>query len=359
MGMTEITIELKALANTSTIRSERGIVCLILDEPTVTGVHTYSRLRNVTDSYSANNKAIITRCFSTRGVKILKVVCYNSAATEPETVDVALTALDGVKFNYLADPFANEADNLKIATFIKAQREANNILVKSVLNNHASDYEGDINFINSQVIMADNTVYTGAEFTVDVACVAANCGLTNSLTNMAISDVKSVDVVGSDLDTLVEAGKLFLFYDNDLEQVVFSRAVNSKTTLSANEKESLKKIRIIDILDMVRDDMKVTFKKHYQGQVGNSLANKKLLVSAYNVYLRGLATAGALSNTQLSYVELDVEAAAAYLETEKSYDCSAMTDAEILAIDTDNKVFIKGKVYILDAMEDLDLVLQY
>ena len=360
MGMQSIVIALKALATSATTRSKRGIVCLILDDPTVTGIHTYTKLKNVTDTYSAENKAIITRCFSGRGAKTLKIACYNSAATTPETIDVALSALDGVKFNYMACPTVSEdADKLKVATFIKAQRTANNILVKVVLNNYVGDFEGVINFINNTITMSDGTIYTGSQFTVDVACLAANCSLTSSLTNLAISDIKSVDVVGTDLDDLVDEGKLFLFYDNDLESIVFSRAVNSKTTIGTNEKESLKKIRVIDILDMIRDDVKVTFKTNYQGKVSNSLANKKLLVSAYNTYLRGLVKEGALSDSQTSYFELDVDATSNYLEDEKGYDCSSMTDVEILNIDTDEKVFIKGIAYILDVAEDLALELNY
>src|SRR5471030_1436292 len=129
MSMQKITIELKALASSGAIRSERGIVCLVLDDATVTGLHTYTKLKNVLDNYSEANKAVITRCFSDRGIKTLKVVCYNSGAGTAETIDIALTLLNEVKFNYLACPSATDGDNAKISTFIKDQRKNNNILV--------------------------------------------------------------------------------------------------------------------------------------------------------------------------------------------------------------------------------------
>lgn len=361
MSMQKILIELKALAESGSTRSQRGIVCLILDDPTVIGLHTYTRLRNVKDTYTTENKAIITRCFSDRGVKILKVVCYNSAATIAETIDTALTLLNDVKFNYMACPTVSiSSDQLKITQFIKDQRKNNNILVKSVLNNSAGDYEGVINFINDKVNMSDGkTTYTGLQFTVDIACLAATCSLNSSLTNMVVDGVKSVNSVGDDLDTLVDEGKIFLFYDNDLESVVLSRGVNSKITIATGEKESLKKIRVVDILDMIRDDIKVTFKKNYQGKINNSLNNKKLLVSAINAYFRTMAKQGALNDGQISSVWLDVEAQKNYLEDIKAIDCSEMTDEEILACDTEDKVFIKGLVYVSDAMEDLKLELNY
>ncbi|MGE5627828.1 MAG: phage tail sheath subtilisin-like domain-containing protein [Solirubrobacterales bacterium] len=358
MGMQSVVITLKALAISSSTRSERGVVCIILNDTTVTGVHTYTRLKNVVESYSAANLAIIKRCFNKYGVKTLKVACYNSAATEPETIADALTILDGVKFNYLAAPTAETADNALIKTFISTQREGNNILAKAVLSNHVGDYEGIINFINNSITM-EGTTYTGKEFCVDVACLIATCGITSSITNMAIDGVTAVDSVGTDLDALVDAGKLFLFYDNDLDAIIFSRGVNSKTTIGATEKESLKKIRIVEILDMIRDDFKVTFKADYQGRVENSLDNKNLLISALNTYLRTLSKQGLLSKTEESLMKLDVDAIASYIETNKGIDCTEMTDEEILAIGTDDKVFVTGIVYPEDAMEDLTLVLNY
>lgn len=360
MGMQKIIIAIKALAESATTRSKRGIVCLILDDPNVTGLHEYTRLRNVKDNYSAANKSIITRCFSDRGSKTLKVACYNSAAATPETIDHALTLLNDVKFNYLACPTANDsATKQKVTQFIKDQRKNNNILVKAVLNNSEADYEGIINFINSTVNMTDGTTHTGLEFTVDIACLAANCSLNSSLTNMVVDGVKSVDLVGDDLDTLVDQGKLFLFYDHDLESVVLSKAVNSKVTVNANEKESLKKIRVVDILDMIRDDFKVSFKKNYQGKVNNSLSNKRLLVSTFNSYLRTITKQGALNDGQVSQTWLDVESQKNYLEDVKNIDCSTLKDEEILSYDTDEKVFLSGVAYVDDAMEDLQLTLNY
>lgn len=360
MAMQKITILLKALAESGTIRSARGVVCLVLDDETVTGLHTYTGLKKVKESFSPENMKIITRCFTDRGIKTLKVACYNSKKLEEgEKIADALKLLDGVKFNYLACPTATDMEGKQaITNFIKEQRKNNNILVKTVLNDHEGDYEGVINFINKEITLSDNTTLTGAEFAVDVACLCATTPLNSSLTNAVVSGVKAVDVVGDDLDTLVDEGKLFLFYDNDLESVVFSKAVNSKTTVAADEKESLKKIRVIDILDMVRDDIKVTFKASYQGKIENSLANKKLLVSAINVYLRSMAKQGALNTGEVNEVYLNVEAQQEYLEG-KGIDCSTLTDEQILAKDTDEKIFIGGRIFVVDAMEDLELILNY
>ncbi len=359
MGLQSVNITLKALVSSAISRSNRGIVCLILDEPTVKGVKTYTGLKKVTDKFSTTNKAIITRCFSSRGANTLKVACYNSAATEAETIDTALALLNGIKFNYLACPSATTDDTkLLIANFIKAQRNANNILVKAVLNGYVADYEGIINFTPTQVV-CDGATYTGADFCVDVACVIAGLSFTESLTNHTISGITSVTNSGTDLDAMVDAGQLFMFWDDDLEEYVFSRGVNSKTTIGANEKQSMKKIRVMEILDMIRDDVKLSFKTGYSGKVSNILPNRKLLVSAFNTYLNGLAREQVLSATQTSSFELDVDSARTYIEDVLKMDTTSMTDAQVLAIDTDEQVFIDGTVYIADCAEDLSLVLNF
>ncbi|NFH70083.1 phage tail sheath protein [Clostridium botulinum] len=360
MGMQKVVITLKALAESGSSRSKRGIVCLILDDPKVVGLHTYTRFRNVKEEYSEENKAVIRRCFADRAVKNLKVVCYNSKAQTPEIIDEALTILNDVKFNYLACPtVTTDEEKKKVSQFIKDQRKNNNILVKAVLHNHEADYEGVINFVNKEIIMTDKTKYTGQQFTVDIACLAANCGFNSSLTNMIVEGVKSVDVVGEDLDTLVDEGKIFMFYDNDLESVVISKAVNSKITIAPNEKEALKKIRIVDILDTIRDDIKVTFKKYYQGKVSNTLSNKRLFVSAVNTYLRSMKKQGALNDGEKSEIWLNVEAQKNYLEDERGWDCSEMKDEEILKSDSGENVFTAGSVRVVDTAENLELDLNY
>ncbi|AGX43282.1 phage tail sheath C-terminal domain-containing protein [Clostridium saccharobutylicum] len=357
MSDTRVSITLKALAENAKSRSSRGIVCLVLDEPNVVGLHTYSRLKAVNDNYSDANKAMITRCFSGHGVKLLRVVCYNSAANTPQTIETALTLLNNVKFNYLACPTANSDDKkMLIANFIKDQRKNNNILVKAVLNNYVGDYEGIINWINKKVAMSAGTVYTGLEYTVDVACDAATCSLESSLTNKVLEGVESVDDVGEDLDVLKDSGKFFAYYDNDLEAVVYYTAVNSKTTVGENEKASMKKIRVMDILDMMRDDQKVAFKTTYQGKVDNSYSNKKLLISAYNTYLRGLIKQGAIS---AGNALLDTDSIAQYVEKNKSIDTSGLKDEEINALDTDEEVFATETVGVLDAMEKLNLAINF
>ena len=74
--------------------------------------------------------------------------------------------------------------------------------------------------------------------------------------------------------------------------------------------------------------------------------------------MRTLVQQGVLSDSNTSYVELDVAATRAYAQS-LNIDTSTMTDTQVLNIDTGTNVFITGKLYPLDCMEDLALVLNY
>lgn len=342
-----IKIILKALSSDAVIRSTRGIVMLVLKD-SVEGVKTYKGKKYVKDTFTEENKKIIDKCFDTYGVNTLKVVCFT------ENISEITTKLNNVKFNYLACPEASEENDKKaIADFIKEQREANNILVHTVLNKYKADDEGIISFDNDTV-----NDLTGVEYCVDVACLIATVGFDRSLTGMVVSGVQSASVI-DDVDTVTESGGICLYYDYDLEGYVFSDAVNSKTTIGADEKEALKKIRICEIFDMVRDDLKVSFKSSYRGKYGNSYNRRKLIRDAFNLYFKTLQKQEILNPDEDCSCWLNVDATRDYLESKKNIDTADMSDEEVLKKDIDNKMFLKGRIYALDTIEELEFELNY
>lgn len=358
MGMVQTVIDLNSLAESANTRSTRGIVMLILDD-TVKGLHKYARKRNVKENYTVENKAIIDKCFVKYGIKGMKVICYNSHAETPETISTALAELDMVKFNYLACPTATtETDKKAIGDFIKSQRKADNILTHAVLYDYRDD-EGVISFFNSKISMEDNVALTGVEYCVDVACMCATSAINKSITNKIAEGVKTVSEI-EDKDKAVDDGNLFLYYDNDLQSIIFSRAVNSKTIIGPNEKEDLKKIRIVEILDMIRDDMKLEWKANYQGKKENTYDERLNLCTKYNNYFSTLIRKKYLNNSTKykSYCEINLEKTKNYLE-DRGIDISEMSDEEILTYDMKDHVFIKAHVYPIDVMEDMELEISY
>lgn len=347
-----IKIILQALSNDAVIRSIRGIVMIVLKD-SVVGIKTYKGKKYVKETYTAENKAIIDKCFDKYGVHTLKVVCYS------ESISEALNKIEDVeKFNYLACPEATtDADKKAISDFIKYQRNNNNILVHAVLANYKGDHEGVINFTNT-LVTDEFGEYNGAEYCVDVACMIATLSIERSLTNYVIKGIKSVEGLPEDNELATQNGELFIYYDYDLEAYIFSDGVNSLTTLGDDEKEILKKIRICEIFDMVRDDLKVSFKKSYRGKIGNSYNNRKLIRDSFNMYFKSLARQGLLNPDEDNSCWLDVDATKEYLES-KGIDTQDMSDDEILKKDIDNKLFIRGHIYALDTIDELEFVINY
>ncbi len=357
MGMPETKIELQALAENANARSVRGIVMLILDDK-VTGLHKYARKRNVKETYTKENKAIIDKCFIKYGVKNMKVICYDS--TNEETIETALDKLDMVKFNYLACPSASsEGDKKLIGDFIKSQRSQDNILTHAIINGYAADHEGIINFPHTNITV-DGEDLTGAQYCVDVACMHATSAINKSMTNKQAQGVTYASPI-EDEDKAIDEGQLILTYDNDLEYYVFARGVNSKTTIADNEKECLKKIRIVEILDMLRDDAKLEWKANYKGKKENTYDERQNLCTKYNLYLNTLSRKKYLNNATeyKSYCEQNIEAMKNYLEDERGIDVSELADNEILTHDYGEHVFLKWHVYPIDVMEDLELIINY
>ena len=82
----------------------------------------------------------------------------------------------------------------------------------------------------------------------------------------------------------VDKGEFVLF--NDYGTVKATRGVNSATTI---ENPDLKKITIIEGMDLMKEDIIETFKAQYVGQYKNNLDNQSVFLASVNTYYRQLA----------------------------------------------------------------------
>lgn len=349
MGMPEISIIFKKLAETAKSRSQRGVVAIITTDTTVTGLYKYKRKKDVKEEYNSYNLALINRCFETYGVKQLIIASSSTIAD-------GLALLKKVKFNYLIAPKATEEEKTTIATFIKARR-SDFFKSKAILTNLVSDDKAIINFIGTGIKRGLVNVDSG-DFTVDLACVLATLPLGQSATYHVFPDITGIDDVDNP-DEKVDAGQLFLINDGD--KIKLSRAVNSMTTINGEDKEDMKKIKIVDDMDFIYEDIYSTFENNYVGKVDNSYNNKMLFFDDINDYLKSLTTpaSGVLDPDGTNTVEIDIESQRKYLEEEKKIDTTDMTDTQVLHYNTDTHVFGSGTLSFIDAMEDLALVLYH
>ena len=94
---------------------------------------------------------------------------------------------------------------------------------------------------------------------------------------------------------------------------------------------------------------------NYIGKYPNTYSNKCLLISAINSYLKELERNGQIQDYEIG---LDTEARKEYIieNKEVSRDAAeALSEEEIKKQYTDNKVFLKAYVTIVDVMEDINL----
>ena len=121
-------------------------------------------------------------------------------------------------------------------------------------------------------------------------------------------------------------------------------------TLSGDKTEDMKKIKIIEGIDLMRDDIRSTFADNYVG-INNSYDNKVLFISAVNQYFEGLVREGVLYGAVENAAEIDVDAQRDWLS--QKYDISEYSDDDVKQAKTASYVFVKAHVTFCDAIEDL------
>ena len=352
MAMPEINILFKTLAKTASIRSARGVACIVVKDGAVEGKYVYTREKQITQSYEEDNLSLVKEAFNKYGVN--KLVVYAIDKTSGTLAD-ALNNLKKVEINYLACNFALEENDVTLLKQFKETRVKNNMDLQ-IIANVAADDEYFINFASTGINVNGSAVEPH-RFMCKLAFILSSIPQTESATYYVLDDVTAVTEIENE-DEAVEAGKLFITFDG--EKYKLSRAVNSKTTLAANEKKDLKKIKITEGKIIVKGDIYKVFRDKYVGKCNNDYNDRLSLVSEINRYLTNLAYEGILNIDYDNRVELDVQAMRDYMETEAETDTSDMKDIDVLK-DAEglcgSKVFIKGQVRFIDAMEDISLVL--
>lgn len=349
MGMPSVNISFSEKAATAIKRGERGIVALILRD--TVGIHknTFEVLTktDIPEWITEDNKEQINLALMGYVNAPKKIIVY--AIGEENEYTEGLKYLETTRFDYLAIPTV-ETDGKcsEVATWIKTQR-ANGKRCKVVLPNYTGDSEGIINYATEKAIEGD-TEYTTEQYCSRIAGLIAGTPLTISCTYAPLMELTDCTRLNkADMDSAVDAGKFIIWHDG--EKVKVGRGVNSLTTTTEDKNSQYKKIKIVEATDLIYDDLVRTIQDSYIGKYANSYSNKCLLLSAIGTYFSTLIAGGILSS---AIIEIDIEANKRYLDS-KGINTSEMSDAELKQADTDDKVFLKATIKIIDAMEDVSL----
>ena len=349
IGMPQIKIQFESMGLTAIQRSERGILLLLLKGETEEEQGSY-KMNTLLDmpekvQFSKKNAELIRLAFEARPRRVL-VEIYG----EKNPLTTITKKLELVKFNYYAAPNAPKEDFDKIKSWHKRMTGEKDLTIKFVAFDYAADDETVINWATDRVVY-DGVTYTGQEFTALVASELAGLPLTRSFTYFSWPLVSDASLpYAEDEDKAVNDGKLFLTYDGEIYKV--ARAVNSLTTYHARKGEDFSKIRIVEAMHLIKDDIRDTFEKFYVGKILNTYANKQQFIALINrVYFVELRNT-VLEDSDRNRVDIDVPACLRYA-IKRGADVDNMTEQQIKEFNTGSNVFLDGYVSLLDAMEDL------
>ncbi len=352
MGAPEVSLTFIEKGITAIQRGERGVVLLLLKDTKSLGSHTVLSVSDIPDDLSELNQWYIQKALLGYQVSPRRVLVYvmNSAAEDISTeYKTAETMMETTKFDWLAIPtIETDEKTEEIASWIKTQRTVNHRTVKAVLPNSPSDTEGVVNLTSS--LFKNGTEYEPEQVTPRIAGLIAGTPMTIACTYAPLTDFDDCTrLAKADLDDAVDDGEFVFEWDG--EKVKVCRGVNSFVTTVDGKGESFKKIKIVEIMDMIQDDIVSTARDSYIGKYANSYDNKCLLITAINAYFAELVRNGLLAS---GTCEINLERQKTYLGG-KGIDTSDMSDEEIKQANTGSYVFLKATISILDAMEDIEM----
>lgn len=381
MGAPSIDISFIEKGITAITRGERGIVMLWVKDtipapavnPTV--VVTESDIPEGLSDVTVEQVKLAMIGYTNAPKKVL-IYCMGIAEdAEAAAIEAgykkAMEASETIRFDYLVIPTVEtDGKGQDIATWIKSMRGNKRKKIKAVLPNVAADNEGVINFTTEKSIKMETVtaedgtkttvdiVYTTEQYCARIAGLIAGTPMTIACTYAPLPELSDCTRL-TDNDTPVDKGELIIFYDGEKVKVV--RGVNSFITTIDGKGESFKKIKIVEAMDMINDDIVKTAQDSYLGKYANTYSNKCLLITAISGYFAQLKRDDIVSSYS---VGLDAEAIRIYLkgrglqatldngEVKDVDDCS---DEEVITADTGASVFLTGNVKILDAIEDITM----
>ena len=345
MGLPKILIEFKTLADTIIQRSERGIVAIILkDNSNNTESYTYTQEKDIVKShYTATNLAYLSLVFKGNPSKVI-VERINADGD----ISTALERLKNKQWYYLTVPQITAEEINTVSQYIIEMRTQYHKTFKAVLPNCPAGHEGIINFATDNMKVGTK-VYSTAEYSARIAGILAGLPLNRSCTYYTVDEVESItESVTPDED--IDNGKLILI--NDGTKIKIARGVNSLVKFDENKGKDFAKIKIVEAVDMIRDDIRSTFEDGYVGKVENSYDNKVVFIAAVNKYFKDLASRGVLYDQFDNKADIDIEATRDWLVQSK--DISEWDDEQIKMANTGTYVFVKANIQIQDAIEDLN-----
>ena len=349
-----ITVTFTELGISAIGRGDKGTVAIIVRDAAEQAPAALTQASQIPAALGVENQRYIERAFTGYITPPKKVIVYTAPAEGDANLAEALTWMESQAFDYLVGPAdCTEAEAGAIYRWIKSQRANHCVKYKAVLPHMAADTPGIVNFTTAELFEGD-TVYTTAQYCSRIAGLLAGTPMKISATYAPLPELTDETRLSKEAqDEAVGRGELLASWD--VRKAKLNRAVNSFVTTVEGMQDSFKKIKIVEIMDLIRTDIHTTAEDDYIGKYANSYDNKMLLVAALRGYFEGLRQD---TLVQPGYtVDIDVEAQEQYLMS-RGIDTSELSEREIREADTGSHVFLKIRCRILDAIEDIDIAIE-
>lgn len=351
MGLPTISVEFKKLASTALIRSTRGVLAVILQDATSADwtSKTYTSVSEVeSKEFTESNYKALARAFTAGPYQVIAVRVGNE-----DTMDTAKAILDKLNYNWVcAVPTGFQAGLVAYVKSINTPQRVKK--VKALVYNQASaDNDHVVSVANSTVTLHKETSPTAMNLYLPrLAGLLAACPMDQSVTYAALEDLDAAADVDN-LNSTIDDGNLCLFQDDDVVRI--ARGVNTLQTITGDATEDMKKIAVVEAMDLIQEDVIRTFKVYYLGKKKNTPDNQALFVSDVLTYLNTLASEDVLNPDETISAEVDVAAMRTAWGNAGS-PVTDLTDEQVKKKTFRSKVFVAAQARILDAMEDMTMV---
>lgn len=348
MGLPIIDISFKQLAKTSVIRSQRGIVALILKDTTKDSLTVFDE-GDIPSSLTKENQGLIKDVLKGSPNKIELYVLG-----EEGEISEALTYFEGVEFNLMCMPEAQTSDVTAIKAFIKKMNDVVKYKCDAIIANDKADSEAIINYTAKNIVVGGESVTT-ANHTARMAGLIEGTPLHQSITFATLSDVDAIEnLTKEQADTRINNGELIVV--REMGKVRVARGVNSLTTLTDVKGNAFQKIKLRKTLNLIHNDLRRVIVEKYIGKVPNNYDNKCVLITEIKNYLDELATEQLIE--KVNEVGIDLIAQKKWLKDNTNLDVNVMTEQEIKEANTQSNVFLAISLKVVDAMEDIVIAVE-
>jgi hypothetical protein len=358
-GLPSFSMVFKELSTTAVERSERGVVGIILRDETDISFTTKTLYdaTGVSDTeWTEGNQAYLND-LAFRGTPF-KVVIYRIGLTETD-LTAATTYFKQLEPNYVAMPAATTDEVTTLVSWVSAIRSESATrpsTVKLVVAGALPDKEYIVDLDNSQTYTIDDVTYTAQEYSLCIAGMAAGVSLNSSLTYYKMSWLDSCTTI-DDEETAVQAGKIVTTYDGAYYKVM--RGVTSFITATDEKGKSFSKIRLMEIMDLHKKDIRDTYDDYYLGKYQNIYTNKMRFAGAVNAYLSEFVKDGQLDSANENKLDVDIDANKTWCLANGKYteeELAEMDDYTARRVNTGDDVLMKIEDYKpTDVMEDMTI----